>query len=259
MADDDTRPFLRLPGESDARPTPPVTGGDPAATAPVAPTGPAPAGSTPPADPQATVVGGPPADGTQVLPPVSEDATPRWSARAQVRPAGVEDDAPAGPWTGSPDDGPERKAGFFSPAVIAVLVVVLLALTGLGVWLALRDSGPAPLPPPTSSPTASPTPTRTTPPPTTTEPEPTTPPPATVLVPDLEGRSYDSAAAELTGMGLVPQRREETSTTVPAGRVIRTEPGADTQVLPGETIRVFVSTGAPTTVPPTTEPGPGPT
>jgi hypothetical protein len=211
-------------------------------------------------DPQATVVGGPPADGTQVLPPAA-DEPPRWSARAQVRPAGGDDDGPIGyaepaAWV-EPD---ERPRGFFSPAVIAVLIVVLLALIGLGVWLALRGRGAEPVPGPTTSPTASATPTRTTPPATTPPPEPTTPPPATIGIPPLQGLTYDDAATALTALGFVPERVDEASDSVPAGRVIRTNPPAGTQILPGEPVQVIVSTGPATTAPPpTTPPAPEPT
>ncbi len=113
-----------------------------------------------------TVVGGvpaasPPADagptGTGVLPAVPAEppdtgpatpppATPRWSARAQVPTPGPggEDDWDRPGW----DDRDERPRSAVMPALIAAAVVILLAIIGLGVYLALNNRNtPTPTPP----------------------------------------------------------------------------------------------------------------
>ena len=72
-------------------------------------------------------------------------------------------------------------------------------------------------------------------------------------MPDLRGQDYAAAANTLTGLGLKPQRVNESSTTVPAGKVIRTDPGGF--VLSGTTITVVVSSGPPS---PSPSPSPSP-
>jgi hypothetical protein len=59
------------------------------------------------------------------------------------------------------------------------------------------------------------------------------------------GAGYDSVAADLQADGLVPERVDEPSETVPEGVVIRTEPGEGEQVARGSTVRVVVSSGLP--------------
>ena len=69
-------------------------------------------------------------------------------------------------------------------------------------------------------------------------------------VPSLTGQSYDDAQNTLLDLDLAATRAEESSTTVPADQVIRTDPPADTIVNPSDVIKVFVSTGpVPVTVP----------
>jgi len=67
--------------------------------------------------------------------------------------------------------------------------------------------------------------------------------PDAVVVPPLEGLSPDQATALLTNAGLVPAFQEEPSDTVPAGSITRTDPASGTEVEPGSTVTVFVSTG----------------
>ncbi|TFD89930.1 Stk1 family PASTA domain-containing Ser/Thr kinase [Cryobacterium serini] len=62
-------------------------------------------------------------------------------------------------------------------------------------------------------------------------------------VPSLTGQSYDEAQNALLDLDLAATRAEESSTTVPADQVIRTDPPADTIVNPSDVIKVFVSTG----------------
>jgi serine/threonine-protein kinase len=66
------------------------------------------------------------------------------------------------------------------------------------------------------------------------------------VVPDgLEGGTFDDAAAALDGVQLVAVRGEDSSETVPEGAVIRTEPGAGTEVDRDSEVVVVVSTGPP--------------
>ncbi|QHF25868.1 Stk1 family PASTA domain-containing Ser/Thr kinase [Rathayibacter sp. VKM Ac-2804] len=71
-------------------------------------------------------------------------------------------------------------------------------------------------------------------------------------VPALTGTSYDSAQSTLTELDLVASQLAEFDDTVPAGEVIRTDPGSGTIVAPETVIRVYVSQGAqPVAVPET--------
>jgi eukaryotic-like serine/threonine-protein kinase len=66
--------------------------------------------------------------------------------------------------------------------------------------------------------------------------------PNTVPVPDVTGQSEADARNALNGFQI--DRGEEPSDQVPEGSVIRTEPPAGSQVEPGSTVRIIVSTGA---------------
>lgn len=183
-------------------------------------------------------------DRTSVMPPVpdAEPGPSRWSARAQVRPPDV--DQPV-EWDEAADHEPR---GAFVPVLIITCVVLLLALICLGVWLFLRARDVAPITPPTDVITSSPgTPTRPPTRPATTVP-PTTAA-AEVAIPELRGKDYETAAAELVTLGFVPTRQDESASDVPAGRVIGTDPPAGNVLAPGTMIIVRVSTGAPTVAP----------
>jgi serine/threonine-protein kinase len=65
----------------------------------------------------------------------------------------------------------------------------------------------------------------------------------TVQVPDVAGQPADQAQATLEGAGLTVERAEEESADVPEGNVIRSDPGAGTEVDMDSTVRIFVSTG----------------
>ncbi|MBK5306528.1 MAG: protein kinase [Frankiaceae bacterium] len=70
--------------------------------------------------------------------------------------------------------------------------------------------------------------------------------PADVAVPsDLAGLTADAATDKLTDVKLDELRITETSKTVPAGRVIRTEPVAGAQVQEGDDVTLVVSSGKP--------------
>lgn len=66
----------------------------------------------------------------------------------------------------------------------------------------------------------------------------------TVLVPDLRGDSEARARTRLVEAGLTPTGRFQTyDDEVRKGRVVRTEPGAGTEVAQGTTVTYFVSRG----------------
>jgi serine/threonine-protein kinase len=71
--------------------------------------------------------------------------------------------------------------------------------------------------------------------------------PATIKVPDVTGQSAASAAANLAAAGFTVATADQSSTTVPAGQVIGTNPSAGIQVAPKSTITIIVSTGPPPT------------
>jgi serine/threonine-protein kinase len=67
--------------------------------------------------------------------------------------------------------------------------------------------------------------------------------PAPVAIPDVRGRSYEEAAAALSGVGLTPTKREEFNNEFEAGRVVGTEPAIGTEVPPNSDVVVIVSRG----------------
>ena len=186
--------------------------------------------------------------GTSILPPVDaggpgEPGTPRWSARAQVPTRDVEEEVHEA-WA-------EPPRGPIVPILVAVCILLLIALFGLGTWLIFANR-------PATSPTARPTVQTATPPPSTNTrvTTSTSPVPEEVALPDLRGQSYDKAAETLTKLGFVPVRNDVLDATVPKGKVIGTDPPAGTKVRPGPNVKitVFVSTGLPdvTSPPPST-------
>lgn len=64
----------------------------------------------------------------------------------------------------------------------------------------------------------------------------------TETVPDVRGRSVEDARASLSDAGFSSYEEEEDSDT-PRGTVIRTEPGAGSEVTKGSNIKIVVSTG----------------
>ena len=57
---------------------------------------------------------------------------------------------------------------------------------------------------------------------------------------------FDQAAKAIKDLQLVPQRRDDTSDTVPAGQIVGTDPPAGTQVPRNSTVTIIVSKGLPT-------------
>ena len=66
------------------------------------------------------------------------------------------------------------------------------------------------------------------------------------LMPDLAGQSEANAMSQLKAMnlGLNVRREEESSDTVPAGSVTRTDPAAETELQEGQSVTVYVSLGS---------------
>ncbi|MBU4215398.1 MAG: transglycosylase domain-containing protein [Actinobacteria bacterium] len=88
---------------------------------------------------------------------------------------------------------------------------------------------------------------------------PTAAAPTTAVVPDsLTSKLEADASAAVTAVGLVPKIVSEPSATVPAGRVIRTDPGAGATVEMGSEVTLVISTGPPPTPAPTPTVAPTP-
>ncbi len=74
--------------------------------------------------------------------------------------------------------------------------------------------------------------------------------PGSSALPDVTSLTAAQATAKLKGAGFKPITETQSSTTVPAGRVITTEPAAETEVRAGAAVKVLVSSGpAPVSVP----------
>ena len=74
--------------------------------------------------------------------------------------------------------------------------------------------------------------------------------PGSSALPDVAALTAAQATAKLKGAGFKPIIEAQSSTTAPAGRVISTEPAAETEVRAGASVKVLVSSGpAPVSVP----------
>jgi beta-lactam-binding protein with PASTA domain len=67
--------------------------------------------------------------------------------------------------------------------------------------------------------------------------------PGVAELPDVKGLTSAEAMRRLTKAGFKPSIQNQSSTTVPAGKVISTEPSADTEAQAGSPVTVLVSTG----------------
>ncbi|MFG2056401.1 PASTA domain-containing protein [Micromonospora sp. NPDC048930] len=185
-----------------------------------------------------------PGGATAPLPPTP----PAWSGRAGVptRPAAYQE--PGAEWYA------EEQAGrrWWMPILLGILALLLIALIGLGVWLALRaaERNPGPAPSFTAVPTTAP---RTSAAPTTTAPStspPTTPASPTsagVAMPPLVGLPQSAARAILDRLG-VDYRVETRESDRPAGTVLETDPAAGEPIGDGDQVTLVVAEPvAPTT------------
>ena len=80
--------------------------------------------------------------------------------------------------------------------------------------------------------------------------------PSNIAVPACDNLTESDCVTRVDGAGLNPASTLESSPTVIEGRVIRTEPANGTEVEPGSTVRIVVSSGPPAT---TTSSPPGTT
>lgn len=248
--------------------------GDPDATRPLPPDGSGAADvarAMPPGPDRSPGAGG--ADATRPLPPGLGGGTsapepvggaapvpPAWSGRAGVPPP-----RPAGYPEAGAEWYAEEQAGrrWWMPILLGILALVLIALIGLGGWLALRAAERNPGPPSASSgapstlPATSAAPTTTAPsssPPTAS---PTSAAPARVPVPPLVGLPEATARAVLDQLGIEYRVVRRTSDQ-PAGTVIGTDPAAGELISEGDQLTVMVARAAPSTSA-TATPEPGPT
>ncbi len=67
--------------------------------------------------------------------------------------------------------------------------------------------------------------------------------PDLITVPSFAGKTGDQYDAELVDAGFIPNRAEEPSETVEAGKVIRVQPTAGEKAAPGSVVLYFVSSG----------------
>ncbi|WP_295013702.1 Stk1 family PASTA domain-containing Ser/Thr kinase [uncultured Microbacterium sp.] len=63
-------------------------------------------------------------------------------------------------------------------------------------------------------------------------------------IPHLTGETYDAAAAKLNGLDLRPIRIDQSDAKIAAGTVISTDPSAGSQLDKGQSVTVYVSSGA---------------
>lgn len=66
-----------------------------------------------------------------------------------------------------------------------------------------------------------------------------------ILVPDVTTMSVDAAKIEIEKNGLKFATKEEASSLVPEGEIVRQEPLFNTEIGEGETVTVYISTGTP--------------
>ncbi|SCE69244.1 PASTA domain-containing protein [Micromonospora viridifaciens] len=170
---------------------------------------------------------------------------PAWSGRAGVPPPRPVGGAEAEWYT---EEQAERR--WWMPILLGILALALLALIGLGVWLALsaaeRDPGqpPSPSAVPSSTPETSAAPTTTA---ASTSPSATAPsaPPTTTLaargpMPPLVGLPEAAARAVLDGLD-VPYQVQRRASEQPAGTVIETDPAAGEPIAAGEPVTIVVA------------------
>ncbi|MFI7574521.1 PASTA domain-containing protein [Micromonospora sp. NPDC049497] len=202
-----------------------------------------------------------PVDRTAPLPP-DRSTPPAWSGRAEVpgpRPADYRE--PADWYAEEPGGRP-----WWLPILWGVLALLLLALVGGGLWLALRSADDATTPTPTSSPSQSPTrASPTTGAPTTsaapTSSSPSAPPTTEAVevpMPPLVNLPLATAQGILDRSGLA-YRVEYRTSGRPAGTVLETDPEAGELVSEGEEVTLVVSRGERTPASPTVTPSAEPT
>jgi hypothetical protein len=212
-------------------------------------------------DPTVVSPGGPPVDATSVMPPA--EGGPAWSGRAEVRapqPAGTEYQEVTD-WPVQP--GPERNDRWWMPIVVGIIVLILLAALGWGIYLIVQNSAKNNSPAPAVTTSAPPAPTTaattaTTEPttePSTTEPSPTpsTTEPTTdaVEIPALRGLSVADAKAALRGVGITSTHVIYRASDGEPDTVIDSDPEEGQEVPPDTRVTLVVSAPSTATATPT--------
>jgi hypothetical protein len=211
-------------------------------------------------DPTVADPGGRPPDATSVMPPV--EGTPAWSGRAEVRPPqpARTEYQQVTDWPAAPP--PQRGDRWWMPIVVGIVVLILLAALGWGVYLIVQNSGKDNSPAPAASTAAPPAPTTaattgTTAP--TTEPTTTTPSPTpstteptddAVQIPALRGLTVADAKAALKGVGITSTHVIYRPSDAEPDTVIDSDPEEGQEVPPDTRVTLVVSapgTGTATT------------
>jgi cytoskeletal protein RodZ len=192
----------------------------------------------------------PRADSTSVLPAAERESA--WSGRAEVRPPRPSE-FPSGGWDVVPPREPEPRGKWWTPIVVGIVVLLLLALLGYGVWLILQaNHQDHPTTPAVTTSAAAPATTEQSTPPST---EPTTPPTATeptgpteVGIPALRGLSSADARQALDRSGLSYRLRFVTRADATPGTVVDSDP-EEGQRVPSDTIVTLFIAAAPSSSP----------
>jgi hypothetical protein len=184
---------------------------------------------------------------------------PRWSARAHVPPPGARPDA--GEWG---EDGgyphtesypadryaadPYGGRSWFTPVAVALVVLVLLAMLGVGAYLiyrAAQGGGGEPSPTATASPSTAPTPSSAPPSAAPSTAPATSAAPVPVPVPTLIGLTETAARQQLGALKLGVKVVNRPDASAPPGTVIETVPVAGTLVNPGTEVTIVVAVAPP--------------
>jgi hypothetical protein len=225
----------------------------------------------PPSDDR-TRITGPPDDRTRISGPADDDwassrVNPVWSGRAEVRTSQPGRSSYDTDWSTGPV--PPQRDRWWMPILVGIIVLILLAALGWGIYLIVQNSGgsgtPGPAPTATTAPgnepSASPS-TETTAPsaePTTTSPAPgpstTEPTTAELTVPALRGLALADAQAALTRTGLKSRLIYRTSDAAP-DTVIDSDPAEGQEVPPDTTVTLVVARNTTTTPAATATTGP---
>ncbi|MEV6842061.1 PASTA domain-containing protein [Actinoplanes sp. NPDC051411] len=209
----------------------------------------------------------PPADATAVMPPAEGGAA--WSGRAEVRAPqpGRTEYQQVTDWPAAPET--PRNDRWWMPIVVGIIVLVLLAALGWGIYLIVQNSGNDNSPAPavttsaaapttvaTTAETTEPTtePTTTTP---TTEPTTTDPTDDAVAIPALRGLSVADAKAALKGVGITSTRVIYRSSDAEPDTVIDSDPEEGQEVPPDTRVTLLVSEPGTATTATATDPADG--
>ncbi|GAA0563919.1 hypothetical protein GCM10010172_54150 [Paractinoplanes ferrugineus] len=200
----------------------------------------------------------PRADATSVMPLADDDwassrAKPVWSGRAEVRAPQPGQASYDTDWQAEPMPAPGRPADrWWMPIIVGIIVLILLALLGWGIYMIVQNSddgsgSPSDSTPATTVATTAPVssaPTKPSSEPTTTTPsaEPSTTEPTTteVRVPALLGLTLDDARDALNQNGL-RYRVLYKNSAAPQGTVIDSDPKEGQAVPPDTRITIVVS------------------